>query len=139
MLFRSDKLSKEELHGFLIAYEMRLDEGEGTSNLETAFLASTKTNKDKQPSIEKTCTCKCEENGDDEEGLSDEEYAYFTRKLKIGKGQFVEPQRCPFLSPNFTSFPLSFISYRLKRSIILIKFTLGMHTITDLLKLVLLL
>ena len=35
-----------------------------------------------------TCTCKCEEKGDDGEGLSDEEYAYFTRKLKPGKGKF---------------------------------------------------
>ena len=83
-----DKLSKEELHGVLIAYEMRLDEEEGTSHLETAFVASKKTNKDKQPSIEKTCTCKCEEKGDDEEGILDEEYAYFMRKLKIGKGKF---------------------------------------------------
>ncbi|MBO1695053.1 hypothetical protein, partial [Bacteroides uniformis] len=45
-------------------------------------------NKDKQPSIQNTCTCKCEEKVDDEEGLSDEEYAYITRKLKIGKGKF---------------------------------------------------
>ena len=67
---------------------MRLDEEKGTSNLETAFVASKQTNKDKQPSIEMTCTCKCEEKGDDEEGLWDEEYAYFTRKLKIGKGKF---------------------------------------------------
>ena len=67
-----EKLSKEELHGVLIAYEMRLDEEEGTFHLETVFVASKKTNKDKQPSIEKTCTCKCEEKGDDEEGLSDE-------------------------------------------------------------------
>ena len=64
-----DKLSKEELHGVLIAYEMRLDEEKGTSNLETTFIASKKTNKDKQPSIEKTCTCMCEES------LLDEEYA----------------------------------------------------------------
>jgi len=83
-----DKLNKEELHGVLIAYEMRLDEEEGTSDLETTFIASKKTNKDKQPSIEKTCTYKCEEKGDDEEGLSDEEYSYFMRKLKIGKGKF---------------------------------------------------
>ena len=83
-----DKLSKEELHGVLIAYEMRLDEEEGSSHQETMFIASKKTNKDKQPSIEMTCTCKCEEKGDDDEGLSDEEYAYFTRKLKIGKGKF---------------------------------------------------
>ena len=55
-----DKLNKEELHGFLIAYEMRLDEEEGTSHLETTLAASRKTNKDKQPSKEKTCTCKCE-------------------------------------------------------------------------------
>lgn len=34
------------------------------------------------------CTCKCEEKGDDGEGLSDEECAYFTRKLKLGKGKF---------------------------------------------------
>ena len=74
-----DKLSKEELHGVLIAYEMRLDEEKGTSNLETVFVASKQTNKDKQPSIEK---------GDDGEGLSDEEYAYFTIKLKPGKGKF---------------------------------------------------
>ena len=83
-----DKLSKEELHGVLVAYEMGLDEEEGTSHLETAFVASKKTNKDKQPSIKNTCTCKCEEKGDDEEGLSDEEYSYFMRKIKIGKGKF---------------------------------------------------
>ena len=35
-----------------------------------------------------TCTCKCEEKGDDGEGVSDEECAYFTRKLKPGKGKF---------------------------------------------------
>ena len=67
-----DKLNKEELHGVLIAYEMRLDEEWGTSHLETAFVVSKKTNKDKQPSIKNTCTCKCEEKGDDEEGISDE-------------------------------------------------------------------
>eukprot|EP00253_Pinus_taeda_P031031 PITA_31031 len=82
------KLSKDELHGVLIAYEMRLDEEEGTSHLETAFTASKKTNKDKQPSKAKTCTCKCEEKEDDEEGFSNGEYAYFRRKLKIGKGKF---------------------------------------------------
>ena len=43
-----------------------------TSNLEIALVASKKTNKEKQPSIEMTCTCKCEKKGDDEEGLSDE-------------------------------------------------------------------
>jgi len=85
-----DKLNKEELHGVLIAYEMRLDEEEVTSHLETVFAASKKTNKDKQPSKEETytCTCKCEEKEDDEEGFSDGEYVYFTRKLKIGKGKF---------------------------------------------------
>ncbi len=68
-----DKISKEELHRVLIAYEMRLDKEEDTSHLETAFTASNKTNKDKQPSKEKTrtCTCKCEEKEDDEEGFSD--------------------------------------------------------------------
>eukprot|EP00253_Pinus_taeda_P022094 PITA_22094 len=62
----------------------------GTSHLEAAFIASKKTNKDKQPSKAKTytCTCKCEEKEDDGEGFSDGEYAYFTRKLKIGKGKF---------------------------------------------------
>ena len=40
-----DKLSKEELHGVLITYEMRLDEEEGNSHLETTFIASNKTNK----------------------------------------------------------------------------------------------
>ena len=47
-----------------------------------------KPNKDKQPSIKNTCTWKCEEKGEDGEGLSDEEYAYFMRKLKICKGKF---------------------------------------------------
>ena len=76
-----DKLNKEELHAVLIAYEMRLDEEEGTSHQETMFDTSKKTNKDKQPSKEKTCTCtcKCEEKEDDEEDFSDGEYAYFTR------------------------------------------------------------
>ena len=45
---------------------MRLDEEEGTSHLEIAFAASNKTNKDKQPSKEKTFTCKCEEKEYDE-------------------------------------------------------------------------
>eukprot|EP00253_Pinus_taeda_P013339 PITA_13339 len=82
-----DKLIKEELHGVLIAYEMRLDEEEGTSHLETAFAACKKIDKEKQPSKEKTCTCtcKCEEKEDDEEGFSDGEYAYSMRKLKLGK------------------------------------------------------
>ena len=44
-----EKLSKEELHGVLLACEMRLDEEEATSHLETSFIASNKTNKDKQP------------------------------------------------------------------------------------------
>ena len=65
------KLSKEELHGVIIAYEMRLNDEEGTSHLETVFIASKKTNKDKQPSKEKTCTYKCDEKEYDEEGLSD--------------------------------------------------------------------
>ena len=71
------KLNKEELHGVLIAYEMRLDEEECTLHLETAFTASKKTNKEKKPSMENTCTCtcKCEEKEDDEEGFSDGEYA----------------------------------------------------------------
>ena len=80
-----DKLSKEELHGVLIAYEMRLDEEQGTSHLETAFAASKKTNKEKQPSKAKTCTYtyKCEEKEDDEEGISNGEYAQFMRKKKL--------------------------------------------------------
>lgn len=66
-----EKLNKEELHGVLIAYEIRLDEEEGTSHLEISFVASTKTNKDKQPSKARifTCTCKCEEKEDNEEGF----------------------------------------------------------------------
>ena len=52
------------------------------------FTASKKTNKEKQPSKAQTYTCKCEEKEDDEGGLSYGEYAYFTRKLKIGKGKF---------------------------------------------------
>ena len=78
-----DKLSKEELHGVLIAYEMRLDEEEGTSHLEIVFAASKKINKEKQPSKAQTWTCKCEEKEDDKEGLSDGEYAYFMRKIKL--------------------------------------------------------
>ena len=54
-----------------MAYEMRLDEEEGTSHLETAFGASKKNNKEKQPSKANACTCKCEEKEDDEEGLLD--------------------------------------------------------------------
>lgn len=42
------KLSKEELHGVFIAYEMRLDEEQDTFHRETMFVASKKTNKDKQ-------------------------------------------------------------------------------------------
>ena len=45
----------------------------------------------------------------------------------------VEPRRCPFLSPNFTSFPLSLINYRLKWLIGLVKDTLGMYTMIELL------
>lgn len=85
-----DKLNKDELHGVLIAYEMRLDEEEGTSHLETEFATSKKTNKDKQSSKAKTCTYTymCKEKEDDEEGFLDGEYAQFTRKLKIDKGKF---------------------------------------------------
>ena len=60
-----EKIRKEEWHEVLIAYEMKLDEEEGTSHLETAFAESKKTNKDKQPSKANTCTCKCEEKEDD--------------------------------------------------------------------------
>jgi len=69
---------------------MRLDKEEGTSYLETTFVVSKITNKEKQPSKAKTCTCtcKCEEKEDDEEGVLDGEYAYLTRKLKIGKAKF---------------------------------------------------
>eukprot|EP00253_Pinus_taeda_P015233 PITA_15233 len=42
-----DKLNKDELHGVLIEYEMRLNEEEGTSHLQTTFTTSKKTNKDK--------------------------------------------------------------------------------------------
>ena len=52
-----EKLSKEELHGVLIAYEMRLDKEEGTSHLETAFAAFKKTNNEKQLSKARTCSC----------------------------------------------------------------------------------
>ena len=43
----------------------------------------------------KTCTYKFEEKKDDEEGFSDGEYDYFTRKLKIGKEKF--KGKLPFL------------------------------------------
>ena len=65
----SDKLNIEELHEVLIAYEMILDEEEGTSHIEIAFVASKKTNKDKQPSKANTYSCKCDEKEYSEEGL----------------------------------------------------------------------
>lgn len=40
-------LSIDELHGILVAYEMRIEEEDGTSHLETKFSTSKKTSKDK--------------------------------------------------------------------------------------------
>lgn len=41
-------LSINELHGILTAYEMRIEEEDGTCHLETTFAASKKNSKDKQ-------------------------------------------------------------------------------------------
>jgi len=64
-------LSIDELHGILTAYEMSIEEEDGSSHLETTFSASKKNNKDKQTSKEKTCNCKDEEKEEDEEEFSD--------------------------------------------------------------------
>eukprot|EP00253_Pinus_taeda_P031072 PITA_31072 len=75
-------LSIHELHGILTAYEMRIEEEDGTYHLETPFATSKKNNKDKQTPKEKTCNCKDEET---EEEFSDKEFAYFTGKMRIAK------------------------------------------------------
>eukprot|EP00253_Pinus_taeda_P013415 PITA_13415 len=67
-------LSVDELHGILTAYEMRIEEEDGTSHLETTFAASKKNSKDKQTLKAKTCNCKDEENEEDEEEFSDKKF-----------------------------------------------------------------
>ena len=67
-----------------MAYEMRIEEEDGTSHLETTFAASKKNSKDKQTSKGKTCNCKDEEKEEDEEEYSDKEFAYFLRKTRTG-------------------------------------------------------
>jgi len=51
-------LSIDELHGILTAYEMRIEDEDGTSHLETTFSTSKKNSKDKHTPKEKTCNCK---------------------------------------------------------------------------------
>ena len=60
-------LSKDEFHGVLTAFEMRIEEQDDTYHLETTFAASKKTSKDKHTLKAKTCSCKEEEKKEDEE------------------------------------------------------------------------
>jgi hypothetical protein len=70
-----DKLTMDELHGILIAYEMRTEQ-EKSSKRETTFKASKETkNHEHVPN----------ENHSD---ISDEEEANFIRKLKKGSGKY---------------------------------------------------
>ena len=64
-------ISKYEFHGVLMAYEMRIEEEDDTSHLETTFAASKKTSKDKHTLKVKNCSYKEEENEEDEEEFSD--------------------------------------------------------------------
>ena len=50
-----------------MAYEMRIEEGDGTSHRETIFATSKKTSKEKHTLKAKTCSCKEEEKEEDEE------------------------------------------------------------------------
>eukprot|EP00253_Pinus_taeda_P002313 PITA_02313 len=77
-------LSVDELHGILTTYEMRIEEEDDTSHLETTFVASKKNTKDKQTPKAKTCNCKDE----DREEFSNKEFAYFTWKMKTSTRKF---------------------------------------------------
>eukprot|EP00253_Pinus_taeda_P003186 PITA_03186 len=81
-------LSIDESHRILTAYEMRIEEEDGTFHLETAFAASKKNSKDKQTLKEKTCNYKDKEKEEDEEEFSDKEFAYFTWKMRTGTRKF---------------------------------------------------
>ena len=81
-------LSIDELHGILTAYEMRIEEEDDTSDLETTFAASKKNSKDKQTLKEKTFNNKDEKKEEDEEEFFDKEFAYFTRKMRTGMRKF---------------------------------------------------
>ena len=63
-------LSKDEFHGVIMAYEMRIEEEDDTYHLETTFATSKKTSKDKHTLKVETCSCKEEENEEDEEEFS---------------------------------------------------------------------
>lgn len=54
-------LSMDEIHGILTAYEMRIEEEVGSSNIETTFIASKKTGKGKKLSKLRSSNCKEEE------------------------------------------------------------------------------
>eukprot|EP00253_Pinus_taeda_P007483 PITA_07483 len=81
-------VSIDELHGILTAYEIRIEEEDDTSHLETTFSASKKNSKENQTPKAKTCNCKDEEKEEDEEEFLDKEFAYFTWKIRIGMGKF---------------------------------------------------
>ena len=67
---------------------MRIEENDGTTDLETTFFAFKKNSKDKQTPKAKTCNCKDEEKEEDEEELLDKEFAYFMRKMRTSIGKF---------------------------------------------------
>jgi hypothetical protein len=69
-----DKLSKDELHGILTAYEMRTDQG---NKGEVAFKT---TKKSAKPKLKPCSNCK--------EVSEDEEEANFTKRLQRGTGKY---------------------------------------------------
>ncbi len=71
-----DKLSKDELHGILTAYEMRTDQG-NPSKGEAAFKTTKKSGK---PKLKPCSNCK--------EVSEDEEEANFTKRLQRGTGKY---------------------------------------------------
>lgn len=77
--------SMDELHVILTTYEMRTEEQDGSSNIETTFKASKKTEKGKQVSKPRSSNCKEEEEGEE---FSNEEFGYLTRKIKRGTGKY---------------------------------------------------
>eukprot|EP00253_Pinus_taeda_P001590 PITA_01590 len=59
----------DETTNTLEAYEMRIEEEDGTSHLETTFSTSKKNSKDKHIEKGKPCSCKDEEKEEEEEEL----------------------------------------------------------------------
>ena len=70
-----DSLTMDELHGILVAYEMRIDK-ENTSKKETSFKASKKTKNGEN------------ESSDSSDNESDAMESHFGRKLKKGSKKY---------------------------------------------------